>query len=206
MVVLGEAELVTATLAQLRAAGRDRETPVAVTERGTSVEQRTTTTTLAAVARSLRNVSGETLAVVGAAVELREHLSWFETKALFGWRVLVPRTKDASAPMVDQLRVLGAAPTVVPTISVEPPRTPAQLERAVRGLVEGRYEWVGFTSVNAVRAIREKHALPFTLLADEVQTTAGPKVCVAYGAWLRPMRRSWRRMLATFWAVVTAGC
>ena len=29
----------------------------------------------------------------------------------------------------------------------------------------------------------EKHALPFTLLADEVQTPAGPKVCVAYGAW-----------------------
>ena len=177
VVVVGVAELVTATLAQLRAAGRDRETPVAVTERGTSVEQRTTTTTLAAVARSLRNVSGETLAVVGAAVELREHLSWFETKALFGWRVLVPRTKDASAPMVDQLRVLGAAPTVVPTISVEPPRTPAQLERAVRGLVEGRYEWVGFTSVNAVRAIREK----LSEIGLDTRAIAGVRVAAVGG-------------------------
>lgn len=42
------------------------------------------------------------------------------------------------------------------TISVEPPRTPQQMERAVHGLVSGRYEWVGFTSVNAVRAVREK--------------------------------------------------
>jgi uroporphyrinogen III methyltransferase/synthase len=47
-------------------------------------------------------------------------------------------------------------PEQVPTIAVEPPRTPQQMERAVRGLVTGRYQWVGFTSANAVRAIREK--------------------------------------------------
>ena len=30
------------------------------------------------------------------------------------------------------------------------------MDKAIRGLVEGRYEWVAFTSVNAVRAVREK--------------------------------------------------
>lgn len=30
------------------------------------------------------------------------------------------------------------------------------MERAVRGLVTGRYQWVAFTSVNAVKAIRER--------------------------------------------------
>ena len=50
----------------------------------------------------------------------------------------------------------GAVPAEVPTIAVEPPRTPQQMERAVRGLVTGRYEWIAFTSVNAVRAVREK--------------------------------------------------
>jgi uroporphyrinogen III methyltransferase/synthase len=30
------------------------------------------------------------------------------------------------------------------------------MERAVKGLVTGRYQWVAFTSVNAVRAVREK--------------------------------------------------
>jgi uroporphyrinogen III methyltransferase/synthase len=39
---------------------------------------------------------------------------------------------------------------------VEPPRTPQQMERAVKGLVTGRFEWVAFTSVNAVKAVREK--------------------------------------------------
>ncbi len=48
-------------------------------------------------------------------------------------------------------------PHEVPTIAVEPPRTPPQqMERAVKGLVTGRYEWIAFTSVNAVKAVREK--------------------------------------------------
>src|SRR3954451_16727788 len=58
--------------------------------------------------------------------------------------------------MSARLRAYGAIPCEVPTIAVEPPRTPAQMERAVKGLVDGRYAWVIFTSVNAVRAVREK--------------------------------------------------
>ncbi|POM25236.1 uroporphyrinogen-III synthase [Actinomadura rubteroloni] len=82
-------------------------------------------------------------------------LSWFETKPLFGWRVLVPRTKEQAESLSTRLRGYGAVPDEVPTISVEPPRTPQQMERAVKGLVTGRYEWVVFTSTNAVRAVRE---------------------------------------------------
>ena len=47
-------------------------------------------------------------------------------------------------------------PEEVPTIAVEPPRTPQQMERAIKGLVTGRYEWVAFTSRNAVKAVRER--------------------------------------------------
>ncbi len=60
--------------------------------------------------------------------------------------------------MSARLRAYGAIPCEVPTIAVEPPRTPAQMERAVKGLVDGRYAWVIFTSVNAVRAVWEKFA------------------------------------------------
>ena len=58
--------------------------------------------------------------------------------------------------MSARLRRHGAVPEEVPTISVEPPRTPQQMDRALQGLVSGRYLWVAFTSVNAVRAVREK--------------------------------------------------
>ena len=57
----------------------------------------------------------------GEAVRQREHVSWFETRPLFGWRVLVPRTKDQAGEMSDRLRAYGAVPVEVPTIAVEPP-------------------------------------------------------------------------------------
>ena len=45
----------------------------------------------------------------------------------------------------------------MPTIAVEPRARP-QMERAVKGLVDGRYQWVVFTSTNSVRAVWEKFA------------------------------------------------
>jgi uroporphyrinogen III methyltransferase/synthase len=60
--------------------------------------------------------------------------------------------------MSERLAVHGATAEEVPTIAVEPPRSPTQMERAVKGLVDGRYQWVVFTSTNAVRAVWEKFA------------------------------------------------
>ena len=144
--------------ARLMAAGADESTPIAVTRRGTTVDQRTVVSTLgqiSAVAKAAKQ-AGRGLVVVGEVVAQRDKLDWFEVKALFGWRVLIPRTQDHAGSIVGLLRSHGAVPIEVPTISVEPPRTPQQIDRAVHGLVSGRYEWIGFTSVNAVRAIREK--------------------------------------------------
>jgi uroporphyrinogen III methyltransferase/synthase len=101
-------------------------------------------------------VAPPAIIVIGDVVDLRETLSWFETKPLFGWRVLVPRTKEQAGSLSRRVREYGAVPEEVPTISVEPPRNPLQMDKAVRGLVEGRYEWIAFTSVNAVKAVREK--------------------------------------------------
>ena len=138
--------------------GRSADTAVAVTRAGTTTEQHTVVSTLGAVSADLKaaGLVGSAVLVVGDVVKSRGALSWFETKALFGWRVLVPRTKEQAGELSERLRSYGAVPSEVPTIAVEPPRTPQQMERAVRGLVTGRYEWIAFTSVNAVRAVREK--------------------------------------------------
>ena len=143
---------------ELVAAGAKASLPIAVTRRGTTVDQRTLVSTLdevRAAAKAARQ-AGPGIVVVGEVVSQRDKLDWFEIKPLFGWRVLIPRTQDHSGPAMELLRDHGAVPVEVPTISVEPPRTPQQIDRAVHGLVSGRYEWIGFTSVNAVRAIREK--------------------------------------------------
>lgn len=158
VVFLNGADRAPDIAARLVAAGADARLPLAVTRRGTTVDQRTIVSTLgeiAGVAKAARQ-AGPGLVVVGEVVAQREKLDWFEVKSLFGWRILIPRTQDHAGPIVNLLRGHGAIPIEVPTISVEPPRTPQQIDRAVHGLVSGRYEWIGFTSVNAVRAIREK--------------------------------------------------
>jgi uroporphyrinogen III methyltransferase / synthase len=163
LVVLG-ADAGPADLAKmLIAAGWPDTTKLAITWDGTTSAQQTVTSTLGrigpdlkAAGISLANTQGEAVAVIGEAVSTRDRLSWFETKPLFGWRVLVPRTKEQAAVVSELLREYGAVPEEVPTIAVEPPRTPQQMERAVKGLVTGRYQWVAFTSANAVRAVRER--------------------------------------------------
>ncbi|MGI8612634.1 MAG: uroporphyrinogen-III synthase [Nocardioidaceae bacterium] len=158
LVVIGVGRFVAEVARALVAAGRSPQAPAAVTSAGTTTEQATVVSTLerVAVAAKAAHLGDQSVLVVGDVVELRETLSWFETKPLFGWRVLVPRTKEQSAGLVARLRAYGAVPEEVPTISVEPPRNPQQMDKAIRGLVEGRYEWVAFTSVNAVKAVREK--------------------------------------------------
>ncbi len=158
LVLLSAVGSIGAIASALVAAGRSADTPVAMTRTGTTTEQQTITSTLehiAADARAARMVP-PAVTVIGDVVTMREALSWFETKPLFGWRVLVPRTKDQAGSVSERLRGYGAVPDEVPTISVEPPRNPQQMDKAVRGLVEGRYEWIAFTSVNAVKAVREK--------------------------------------------------
>jgi len=159
-VYLNGADSCAEIAAKLIAAGADPKTPIAVTRQGTTVDQRTLAGTLSeigAIAKRSKQ-AGPGVVVVGEVVAQREKADWFEAKPLFGWRVLIPRTQEPTDSISALLRRHGAVPMEVPTISVEPPRTPQQIDRAVHGLVSGRYEWIGFTSVNAVRAIREKLA------------------------------------------------
>jgi uroporphyrinogen III methyltransferase / synthase len=147
----------------LIAAGWPDSTPFAITWDGTTTDQQTVVTTLGRIGPDLKaagvtvaTTRGGAVAVVGEAVAAKSRMSWYETKPLFGWRVLVPRTREQASVVSERLREYGAVPEEVPTIAVEPPRTPQQMERAVKGLVTGRYQWVAFTSTNAVKAVREK--------------------------------------------------
>jgi uroporphyrinogen III methyltransferase / synthase len=163
LVIMG-ADAAPADLAKMLIAnGWPETTPIAITWDGTTSGQQTVASSLGrlvpdlkAAGISLANTQGQAVAVVGDCVTSRDKLDWFELKPLFGWRVLVPRTKEQAREVTELLKEYGAVPEEVPTIAVEPPRTPQQMERAVKGLVTGRYQWVAFTSANAVRAVRER--------------------------------------------------
>ncbi|HKI43360.1 MAG TPA: SAM-dependent methyltransferase, partial [Mycobacterium sp.] len=139
-------------------------TPCVVTAQGTTCQQRSVETTLQGLtdpavlagADPAGPLTGPLVVTIGRTVASRSKLNWWESRALYGWTVLVPRTKDQAGEMSERLTAYGALPIEVPTIAVEPPRSPAQMERAVKGLVDGRFQWVVFTSTNAVRAVWEK--------------------------------------------------
>lgn len=145
-------------------------TPCVVTAHGTTCQQRSVETTLqgltdpavlgatdpACSANGRDSQAGPLIVTIGKTVTSRAKLNWWESRALYGWTVLVPRTKDQAGEMSERLTSYGALPVEVPTIAVEPPRSPAQMERAVKGLVDGRFQWIVFTSTNAVRAVWEK--------------------------------------------------
>src|SRR6188472_3932744 len=120
-------------------------------------------------------LAGPLVVTIGKTVANRAKLNWWESRALYGWTVLVPRTKDQAGEMSEKLVSHGASPIEVPTVAVEPPRTPAQMERAVKGLVDGRYQWVVFTSTNSVRALWEK----FTEFGLDARAFSGVRIaCV----------------------------
>src|SRR5919202_3246577 len=170
LVLQGNAEDLPDAAARLVEGGLSGSTPVVVTTGGSGTGQKSVVAKLAAVAEKTAGLDA-----VGSVVDKRARLSWWESRPLFGWRVLVPRTKDQAGEMSDRLRSYGAVPVEVPTIAVEPPRSPAQMDRAIKGLVTGRYGWIVFTSVNAVKAVREK----FTELGLDARAFAGVKVaCV----------------------------
>lgn len=151
------------------------ETPVAVTSNATINTQRTVDTSLSSLASDVGEMAGSLVISIGEAAGDRAQLSWWESRALYGWKVLVPRTKEQAGEMTDRFVSHGATPHEVPTISVEPPRSPAQMERSVKGLVDGRYQWVVFTSANAVRAVWEK----FTEFGLDARAFSGVKIaCV----------------------------
>ncbi|WP_175935696.1 uroporphyrinogen-III synthase [Corynebacterium sp. Marseille-P4321] len=131
-------------------------TAVTITTNGTTRLQRTFDATLETVGKLDADLAGALVVTLGTVADDRSKYSWWENRPLYGWRVLVPRAKEQAGPMNARLSQHGAIPHSVPTISMEPPRNPAQMDRAIKGIVEGRYQWVLFTSVNAVNAVWDK--------------------------------------------------
>ncbi|MDT0260956.1 bifunctional uroporphyrinogen-III C-methyltransferase/uroporphyrinogen-III synthase [Jatrophihabitans lederbergiae] len=160
---------------QLVASGRKPDSGLTVTCAGTTTGQVTVSGTLGDADLAAAGMYGPVVVTIGKAAGSREKLAWWESRALFGWKILVPRTKEQAGAMSERLRDYGAVPVEVPTIAVEPPRTPTQMERAIKGLVTGRYEWIVFTSTNAVKAVREK----FEEFGLDARAFAGVKIaCV----------------------------
>ncbi|RQW86781.1 MAG: uroporphyrinogen-III C-methyltransferase [Geobacter sp.] len=131
--------------------GRSSQTPVALVRWGTRPEQDVLTGTLADIADKAHKEGFKAPAViiVGEVVRLRDKLRWFDTRPLFGKRILVTRATDQAGVFSRLLGGYGAQVLECPTIVVTPPESFEDLDQALRAL-EG-YDWLIFTSANGVQ-------------------------------------------------------
>jgi uroporphyrinogen III methyltransferase / synthase len=141
--------------AELMAAGRRPDTPVAAVQWGTRPEQRTVRATLSTIAdQPLGTPSTIVIGEVAAS-----DLAWYENRPLFGRRVVVTRASEQAGELVMRLQAQGAATVEVPAIEIrEPADGGAALSAAVDRLAG--YDWVVLTSPNGARrlldAIRDR--------------------------------------------------
>ena len=75
-------------------------------------------------------------------------------RGLSGRRILITRAPHQAAQLADRLSTLGATPILIPTIEIAPPASYAALDGALTSLSD--YEWVAFTSANAVDAFQKR--------------------------------------------------
>ncbi|MGZ5494964.1 MAG: uroporphyrinogen-III C-methyltransferase [Thermoanaerobaculia bacterium] len=129
--------------------GMSPDRPVAVISNATRPDQRTVVGTLRTIKADL---PAPALIVVGDVVKLRETINWFESKPLFGKRVVVTRAREQASQLVQLLIESGANVLQVPTIRTAPPQSYDSLDR----VVDGRYDLVVFTSVNGVKSFFER--------------------------------------------------
>jgi len=135
--------------------GRSPQTPAAVVEWATLPRQRTAAGTVATIARRAREagIQPPALLIVGEIVRLRRRLAWFESRPLFGRRILVTRSRHQASDLRRRLEELGAEVIEFPTIRLVPPRSDRCMREAARHLA--RYDWVVFASANAVERFVE---------------------------------------------------
>ena len=122
--------------------GRSPKTPVAVIRRGTVTAQKTVTGTLESIAERVekQGLRPPAIIVVGNVVGLRDELNWFETKPLFGKRIVVTRAREQASEFLHTLSSLGAECIEFPTISVVPPNSWNDLDRSIKEIET--YQWI----------------------------------------------------------------
>jgi uroporphyrinogen III methyltransferase / synthase len=160
-------------LEALRSSGWPGEDQAVIVYNGTMSNQHSLAGTIDDLLRRVReHIRREpAILVVGRVAGFREHLRWFDSRPLFGRRVLVTRPREQAADLVARLSALGAEAIQAPLIRIAPPDDPSPLHRAAAS--PDQFDVIVFTSANAVQAFMD------ALLQDDrdIRALKGPLLC-----------------------------
>ena len=129
--------------------GKDKRTPVCVVQWGTLPKQRSVTGRLENIAAIVKaqGITNPAIVIIGEVVKLKKILNWFETKPLFGKKILITRPEALTREFSLILEEQGAQAVSYPLIEI----------RRIKGLDEDKVlkklranDWIVFTSRNAV--------------------------------------------------------
>jgi len=130
--------------------GKSLSTPAAAIQWGCCARQKTVVGSIADLAEKVKaaQLSHPMLVIIGDVVTLREKMNWFESRPLFGQRIVVTRARAQSSVLVEKLQALGADVFEFPTIEIVPPQSWKNLDAALKKIKN--YSSIAFTSTNAV--------------------------------------------------------
>ncbi len=143
-----------------------RKRPVAMIRWGTTGRQQSIEGTLATIADIVEKTgfTPPAVTVIGDVVKLRKTLNWYESRPLFGRRVVVTRTREQASQLSRQLAELSAEVLEIPTIKIVPTGRKADLADALLEL--NSYDWIVFTSPNGVTMFFESFFKAFEDMRD----------------------------------------
>jgi hydroxymethylbilane synthase len=81
-----------------------------------------------------------------------------DDRRLTGARVVVTRPRQQAGPLLAALAACGAIPLLLPTIRTVPAADMDALDAALVAAGQGAFDWVAFTSANAVSAVARRMA------------------------------------------------
>lgn len=197
VVVLMGVGRIRAIADRLMAGGLSPDTPAASVQWGTRPEQRTLRATLGTLAD--QPLASPSTIVIGEVAA--QDLSWFESRPLFGKRVVVTRARDQASALVKALEWAGASTVELAAIEItEPVDGGAGLRAAAASVAD--YDWVVLTSVNGATRfldeLRDARALAGVSVAAIGPGTAGALAARSIAADLMPEEYVAESLLAAF--------
>lgn len=145
--------------------GKNKNTPTAVIENGTTSSQRVVSGTLENIEELciIEGIKPPALIVIGNSVNLRDKIKWFseDRRAIAGKKVAVTRDLKSCGSFADSVYELGGKPIIFPLIRI------VQLKENID---LSNFSGVLFSSVNGVKSFFEN--------IDDIRKTAHLKIGV----------------------------
>lgn len=130
--------------------GKNKHTPASIIEWGTTSRQREVVGELwnlqkLAEEKKLRHPA---IIIIGNVVSVKEKIEWQRERPLWGRKILLTRTTEASSEIRKKLTELGAEVEELPTIKIGPIEENNKIDVCLDKIQQ--YSWIFFTSVNGV--------------------------------------------------------